>query len=152
GEAKMVWLTENAVPVGFSAPSSCRGSLSSTQEIGSLRPAFGRISRRHSGGTRARFETARDTVVRLTRSRRATSRTEERGGGLGNSPRARTRIELFRMPMRGDDQRCRSESVQQSCSKLLSNAGESELGPTIAGLSFSEENRGLPKLATLCRP
>jgi hypothetical protein len=56
------------------------------------------------------------------------------------------------MPVRENgEQRC-SESVQQKCSKLLSNIGESELGPTIAALSFSEGNRGLPKLATLCHP
>src|SRR5262249_26788193 len=31
------------------------------------------------------------------------------------------------------------------CSKLLSNAGESELGPAIGSSTLSEQNRGLPK-------
>ena len=46
----------------------------------------------------------------------------------------------------------RSRSMQQKCSKLLSNAGETEPGPTIAFSLISEGNRGLPKSATLCHP
>ncbi len=45
-----------------------------------------------------------------------------------------------------------SKSVQQKCSKLLPNAGESKLGPRIALCPISEGNRGLPKSATLCEP
>jgi len=120
----------------------------SSRSLGAIRMAFDNRTWCRSPRSQRRY-----TVAVLTRSRRATSRTENRAGGaIGSSPRGRKRIELFLMPMRENGERRCSESVQQKCSKLLSNADENELGPTIALTSISEGNRGLPKSATLCYP
>ena len=82
---------------------------------------------------------SRYTVPVLTLNRRATSRTKSRAGGeIGSPPRAWKRIELSFRTMREDGKRRCSESVQQKCSKLLSNAAETEPGPTIAFSSISE--------------
>ena len=118
------------------------------KSAGEIRMAFDTRTWRSSPRSQSRY-----TSAVLTPSRRATSRTESRAAGsIGSPPRARKRIELFLVPRREDGELRCSESVQQKCSKLLSNAGETELGPTIASSSLSEGNRGLPKSATLCHP